>query len=86
MNRLTRISAPASALDERQQMIVLAGGVEAALGGPFLALLGDEAGGVGAMAKRDLEHLLGRRHLEVEGNGQPRHQLGNVLVADMAAM
>ena len=74
------------ALDEGHQVIVLARRVEPALGGPLLALLGDEAGGVGPVAKRDLEHLLGRRHLEVEGDGQPGHQLGNVLVADVAAV
>ena len=70
MNRLTRMLAPVEALDERQQVIVLAGGVEAALGGALLALLGDDAGGVGAVAERDLEHLLGRRHLEVERDGR----------------
>ena len=72
--------------DERREVIVLAGGVEPALGGPLLALLGDDAGGVRAVAKRDLEHLLGRRHFEVERDGEPRHQRVDILVADVAAV
>ena len=56
----------AEPVDIISEMIVLAGGVEAAFGGPLLALLGDDAGGVRAVGERDREHLLGRRHFEVE--------------------
>ena len=38
------------------------------------------------MPERDLEHFLGRGHFEVEGDGQARHQLGDILVADVAAV
>ena len=62
--------------DESAQMVVLPGGVEPALGGPLLALLGDDAGGVRAVAQRDLEHLLGRRHLEVERDGRAAPSAG----------
>ena len=36
------------------------------------------------MAKRDLEHLLGRGHLQVQRDGEVRHQLGDILVAYVA--
>jgi hypothetical protein len=54
-------------------VIVLSGRVEPALGGPLLALLGNDAGGVGAVAKRYLQHFLGRRHFEVQGDGELFH-------------
>ena len=41
--------------DEGRQVIMLPGRVEAAFGGAFLALFGDYAGGVGAVAERDLQ-------------------------------
>ena len=48
---------------------MLARRVEPALGRPLLALLGHDAGGVRAVAERDIDHLLGRRHLEIERFG-----------------
>ena len=48
MNRLTRMPAVAELVDVIGEMIVLAGGVEPALGRALLALLGDDAGGVRA--------------------------------------
>ena len=63
---------------------MLAGGVEAALGGPLLALLGDDAGGVRAVGERDGEHLLGRRHFEVERDFERGHQPVDILVGDVA--
>ena len=53
-------------LDERAQRLKLPRRVQPALGGPLLAPLGDDAGGMGPMGQRDPEHLLGRRHLQVE--------------------
>ena len=41
----------AEPVDIISEMVVLAGGVEAAFGGPLLALLGDDAGGVRAVAR-----------------------------------
>ena len=40
----------------------------------------------GRMRKRDVEHLLGRRHLEVERLGDRRLEAAHVVVADMAAI
>ena len=72
--------------DQRLQVIVLADRVEAALGGPLLALLGHDAGGMRAMAQRDRHHLLGRRHLEIERQVDRVHQAGDVVVDDVAAI
>ncbi len=52
----------AQARDQGLQVVVLTGGVEPALGGPLLALLRHDAGGVRPVAQRDADHLLGRRH------------------------
>ena len=68
------------------EVIVLAGGVEPALGGALLALLGDDAGGVRAMGERDREHLLGRRHFEVQRQVDLGHQPVDVAVGDVAAV
>ena len=57
-------------LDERAQLVILAGGVEPAFCGSFLAFLGDDAGGVRLVAEGDGQHLLGRRHLEIERHRQ----------------
>ena len=65
---------------------MLPGRVEAALGRPFLALFGDDAGGVRAVRERDPEHLLGRRHLEVQRQVDLGHQPVDVLVGDVAAI
>ena len=61
-------------VDEISEVIVLPGGVEAALGRALLALFGDDAGGVGPVGERDREHLLGRRHLEVQRQVDLGHQ------------
>ena len=71
------------ARDERLQVIVLAEGVEPALGGHLLAPLGDDAGGVRAMLQRERDHLLGRRHLHVERQRDRADQMGDVLVDDV---
>ena len=76
----------AQAGDHRLQVIVLAGGVEAALGRPLLALLGHDAGGMRPVAQRDGDHLLGRRHLEVERHLELAHQAVDVVVDDVPAI
>ena len=73
-------------VDEIGEVVVLAGGVEPALGGPLLALFRDDAGGMRAVAQRDLEHLLGRRHLQVQRQVELGHQPGDVGVGDVAAV
>jgi hypothetical protein len=65
------------------QVIVLARRIEPSLGRSLLATLGDDAGGMGPMPQRDLEHLLGRRPLEVQRKIDFRHQPVDVAVGDV---
>ena len=51
---------------EALQVIVPAGRVEPAFGGALLAPLRHDAGGMRPMPERDRQHLVGRRHLEIE--------------------
>ena len=62
---------------------MLPGRVESALGGALLALLGHDARGVRFMPQRDCEHLLGRRHLEVQRQADLGHQPVDVAVGDV---
>ena len=62
---------------------MLAGGVEPAFGRALLALLGNDAGGVRPVRERDLEHLLGRRHLQVQRQVDLGHQPVDVVVGDV---
>ncbi len=78
--------ADAKLVDIISEMIVLPRGVEPAFGGALLALFGDDAGGVRLMAKRDGEHLLGRRHFEVQRQVDLGHQPVDVIVGDVAAV
>ena len=73
----------AELVDIISEVIVLAGGVEPALGGPLLALFGDDAGGVRAVGEGDRQHLLGRRHLEVQRQVDLGHQPVDVVVGDV---
>ena len=86
MNSDTRMPASFKPRDERRQRIVLADHVEAALGGELLAALRHQAHRVRLGRKRDPQHVLGRRHLEIQRlrdlGLQPRH----VVVADVAAV
>ena len=72
--------------DERRQRVVLADHVEAALGGEFLAPLGHQAHRMRLGRKRDPQHLLGRRHLEIQRLGDFRLEPRHVVVADVAAI
>ena len=71
---------------DRGKMVVLAGGVEPALGRALLALFGDDAGGVRRMAQRNRQHLVGRRHFEVERQVGRGLDAGEVVIADVAAV
>src|SRR5690606_45332 len=66
------------------QVIVLRSGVEPALGGALLALLGHDAGRVRPVAQRDLDHLLRRGHLQVEWQVGGGLDAPEILVADVA--
>ena len=52
--------------------------VQAALRGPLFALFRDDAGGMRLMLEGDRHHFLGRRHLEIERQGDFAHQPGAV--------
>ena len=53
---------------------------------PFLALLGHDAGGMRAVTQRDIDHLVGRRHLEIERQLQLAHQAFDVAIDDVPAI
>jgi hypothetical protein len=65
---------------------MLAGHVEATLGGTLFASLGHEASGVWAGIDRDPNHFLGRCHFEIERLCDFRLQAGNVVVANVPAV
>ena len=60
--------------------------VEAAFGRALLAPLRHEAGGMGADARGDRDHLGGRRHLEVERREELSLQSLHIMIADMPAV
>jgi hypothetical protein len=72
--------------DERRQRIVLADHVQSALGGEFLAPLRHQAHGVGFCGERDPQHILGRRHLEIQRLRYLGLEAAHVGVADVAAV
>ena len=72
--------------DEGRQRIVLADHVEPALGGEFLAALRHQAHGVGFGGERNPQHVLGRRHLEIQRLRDLGLEPGHVDVADVAAV
>ena len=50
----------------RREAIVLARRIDAAFGRPLFALLGNDARRMRTMLERDRQHLVGRRHFEIE--------------------
>ena len=72
--------------DHRRERIVLAGDVEAALGGALLAPLRHQAGRVRRGLDRDRHHLVGRRHFEIERLGDLGLEARDVVVADVPAV
>ena len=73
-------------LDIMAQMVLAAHHVEPALGGFLLALLRHQAAGVRHVAQGDGQHLVGGRHLQVEGPGQLALEPGDVGIGDVAAV
>ena len=65
---------------------MLARGVESALGGPLLAIFRDDTGGVGLVAQRDRQHLVGCGHFQIERDRERVHQHRKVVIADMATV
>ena len=65
---------------------MLPDGIEPAFGGALAALFRHDAGGVRAGLERDGDHLVGRRHFEIERLVDLGLQPRDVVVADMAAV
>ena len=86
MNSDTRMPASLSLAMNGCRRVVLAGDVEPAFGGQLLAPLRHQAHRMRFGRERNPQHVVGRRHLEIQRLGdfglQPRH----VLVADVAAV
>ena len=59
-------AGPAQPLDKGGNLLVQRGHVQAAFGGQLLALLRHQADRMRGVPERDLEHLLGRRHFQIE--------------------
>ena len=72
--------------DEMGEPVLLLRHLQTALGGALLALFGDDAHGVGAVAQRDGLHLVGGGHLEVQRHRERAHQGLDVGVGDVAAI
>jgi hypothetical protein len=72
--------------DDRHQVVVLPHHVEPALGGELLPPLRHDAGGVRPRLQRDVDHLAGCSHLEVQRLGQLRLQPRDIIIADVAAI
>jgi hypothetical protein len=66
------------------QAIVLAHRIDAALGGALLALFRHDAGGMGPMLQGNRRHLVGRRHFQIERNGQRLAEPGDIVIGNMA--
>src|SRR5947209_5792918 len=72
--------------DHRHQMIALADHVQPTFGGYLLSPLRHDAGGVRTRLQRDIDHLAGRRHFEIERLGELRLQARDIVVANMTAI
>ena len=71
---------------EWRQVIMLAGGIEPAFGGTLGALLRNEADRVRLGRKHNAQHLVGRRHFEIQRLVDLGLQPRDVVVVDVAAV
>ena len=72
--------------DRGAQRLALAGGVEAAFGGPLLAPLGHDAGGMRPNLAGDADHLRRRRHFEIERLCDALLEPSDIVIDDVAAI
>ena len=86
MNSDTRMPAPTQLARPPARAARAARDVEPALGGALLAALRHQAGGMRPRLDRDRDHLVGRRHFEVERLGDLRLEARDVVVADVPAI
>ena len=76
----------AQRLDVGRDVIGVRGHVEAPFGGQLLALFRHQAGGVGPVPERDLQHFRRCRHLEIEGQVDLAAQSPDIVVRDVPAI
>ncbi len=76
-------AGPAQLRNGRRELLALACHVEPAFGGPLLAALRHQAGGMWPRLDRDRDHLVGGRHFEVERLADLRLEARDVVVADV---
>ena len=74
MNRDTRMPRRGQLPQSHRAARLLAGHIQAALGGELGALLRHQAAVGGPQAHRDVQHLGGDRHLEVQARLHQRQQ------------
>jgi hypothetical protein len=86
MKTLTRIPASASRLTALAKLAFLRLDVETAFGRDLVPAFGNEHRHLGLEPRRDVEHLRGRRHLEVELDVDELAQPPHVLVLDVTAV
>ena len=86
MNTDTTIPAAGDARDRVLELRFLRDDVEAAFGGDFVAPFGHQHRHFRLDAARDVDHLVGRGHFEVELDVRELAQPAHVLVLDMAAV
>jgi hypothetical protein len=60
--------------------------IQAALGGEFLSALGHQHGAVGAHHQREVHHLVGGGHLEVQSRANGAAQAMHIVVLDVSAI
>jgi hypothetical protein len=73
-------------IDEISEMVVLPCGVQSAFSRTLLTPLRHDTRGVRPMPQRNLEHFLGRRHLQVQRQVDLIHQPVDVIVGDVPAI
>jgi hypothetical protein len=62
------------------------GHIQPTLGGQFRTLFGHKAAGIRPDAQGKVDHLLSRRHLEIEGKRDPSREPCDVIVANVPAV
>ena len=86
MNIDTRMPLARELGDERLQVLKPVDHVQTAFGGAFGPLFRHEAARVRTKLKRNVEHGLGRRHLEIERLADRRLEAAHVVVVNVSAV
>ncbi len=86
MNSETRMPAPPSRLTASRDQRLLTGDIEPAFGGALGTPFRHQARGMRPGADRNRDHVVGRRHLEIQRLVDLGLEPHDVVVADMAAV